>query len=195
MVYNLSIEKNIEKVRDYLKTAKNPLIFFDDDQDGLCSFLLLYHYMKKAYGVPLKTAPILNESLLRNIDEYCPDVIFVLDIANMEQRFIDNIDVPVIWVDHHPVSEIKRKNLIYINPRKDNNMYLPTSYICHKIVQQNIWLGVCGSIADYYLPEYLGEFKKKYIGLFPKKDIIGDITYSSKIGEVIRLFSFILKGK
>ena len=32
----------IKQLKEALATAKNPLFFFDDDQDGVCSFITLY---------------------------------------------------------------------------------------------------------------------------------------------------------
>jgi single-stranded DNA-specific DHH superfamily exonuclease len=34
-------DKQIDEIREHLEKAQNPLFFFDNDDDGLCSFLLL----------------------------------------------------------------------------------------------------------------------------------------------------------
>ena len=51
----------LEEIKGYLEKSVNPLFFFDDDADGLCSFLLLYRYFKKGKYVPLKSSPALEE--------------------------------------------------------------------------------------------------------------------------------------
>ncbi|HII88089.1 TPA: hypothetical protein HA253_00690, partial [Candidatus Woesearchaeota archaeon] len=48
-----------QQIKKHLDDCKKPLIFFDDDQDGTCSFLLFYRYKKEGKGIPLKTAPKL----------------------------------------------------------------------------------------------------------------------------------------
>ena len=45
----------IEEFRKYLKKSENPLFFFDDDPDGLCSYLILKKYIDKGKGAVLKT--------------------------------------------------------------------------------------------------------------------------------------------
>ena len=43
--------KQIKFIREELATAKNPLFFYDDDPDGLCSFLLFYKIHREGKGV------------------------------------------------------------------------------------------------------------------------------------------------
>src|SRR3989338_3971743 len=94
-------EKEIKRIKEELDNCKNPLYFYDSDPDGLCSFLLLYRYKREGHGVMVKSNPFLNEKFLHKVEEYQPDKIFVLDIANVDQDFIDKAKVPVIWIDHH----------------------------------------------------------------------------------------------
>ena len=89
-------KKQINDIREELNSCKNPLFFFHDDPDGLCSFLLLYRFINEGKGVIVKAAPRLDDKFLRKVEEYAPDKIFVLDIAIVEQSFIDNAKVPVI---------------------------------------------------------------------------------------------------
>src|SRR3989344_3575465 len=91
----------IKQIREHLDNCKRPLIFFDDDQDGLCSFLQFYRYKQEGKGIIVKTAPKLSAVFLNKVIEYQPDKIFILDVALVEQEFLDEIKVPAIWVDHH----------------------------------------------------------------------------------------------
>src|SRR3989344_3558509 len=95
---------SLEQIKEFLNKSENPLIFFDDDPDGLCSYLLLSRYFKKGYGVIIKASPKLDISYLRKVEEYCPDLVLILDQPSIEQEFVDKINVPIIWIDHHPVS-------------------------------------------------------------------------------------------
>ena len=124
-------KEQIVQIRENLDTCKNPLFFFDDDQDGLCSFLQLYRYKKEGKGIIVKTTPKLGTIFVTKVQEYQPDKIFILDVADVQQDFLDEMKVPVVWIDHH--GPFERNNVKYFNPRisnwEDNH---PTSYMCIK---------------------------------------------------------------
>ena len=103
------IKKEIDKIKDHLDNCKRPIYFFHDDPDGLCSFLLFYRYVKEGKGIAIKSSIGVDEKYLKKVEEYGADKVFVLDLANIEQDFLDKVKVPVIWVDHHPsTSQIMR---------------------------------------------------------------------------------------
>jgi single-stranded DNA-specific DHH superfamily exonuclease len=187
-------EKQYQQVREELDNCQNPMFFFDDDPDGLCAFLLFYRYKREGHGFVVKTHPKLDVRSASKIEEYDADKVFVLDVANLEQEFIDASKVPVIWLDHH--GPFERNNVRYFNPRlnkKDSN--IPTTYMCYKITKKDLWIGMLGSIADYYMPDFFDEFQKKYPDLTNDKTTIGDLYFDSKLGTLIKIFSFCLKGK
>ena len=185
----------IEQLKEHLDNCKRPLFFFDDDQDGLCSFLQFYRYKKEGKGIIVKTTPRLGAIFTNKVKEYQPDKIFILDLAIVEQDFLDEMKVPVIWVDHH--GPFERDNVKYFNPRvskwEDNH---PTSYMCHQVVQQDLWIAAVGCIADWFIPPFINDFKKEFPDLIDKPyKMPGDIIYDSRLGHLIRIFSFVLKGK
>ena len=103
-------QEQVKSIREELDNCKNPLYFFHDDPDGLSSFLLLYRYKKEGNGVIVKRAtPQVDEQFLAKVEEYNPDKIFILDIAVVDQGFIDNVKAKVIWIDHH--TPIKLENV------------------------------------------------------------------------------------
>lgn len=185
----------LKEIRDYLNKSENPLFFFDDDVDGLASYLILKKYIDRGRGVMVKAEPILSEKLLHKVKENSPDLIFVLDIPIITQEFIDSVNVPIIWIDHH--TPIERKGVHYYNPMlNDREDYKPTSYCAYKIVNQNIWIATIGSISDWYVPEFIDEFNASYPGILPKKiKDPAEAVYESKFGELTNLFSLLLKGK
>ena len=187
-------KEQYQQIKEELDTCKNPLFFFDDDPDGLSSFLLLYRYKKEGHGIVVKTHPKLDIRSIPKVQEYDPDKIFVIDVAKLEQGFIDSAKKPIIWIDHH--GPYKRDNIKYFNPRiekKEDN--IPTTYLCYKTVQQDLWIAMTGCIADYYMPDFTDEFKKQYPGLMNNETLIEDIYFKTKIGTLIKIFSFSLKGK
>jgi len=63
-------EKEYSKIREELDNCKNPMYFFDDDPDGLSSFLLLYRYKREGHGIAVKTHPRLTAEFAHKIEEY-----------------------------------------------------------------------------------------------------------------------------
>lgn len=195
IVKSMLTKNQLDEIRGYLDKAENPLIFFDEDPDGLCSYLLLKKYMDKGKGFVVKRSKEMGEFYLRKVKEYSPDVIFILDIFDVSQDFIDKINVPIIWIDHHPI--VNRKGVKYFNPKlKDKNDNRPTTYWCYKITKKNLWLATVGCISDWFVPEFSKDFVKKYPDLLDKniKDP-AEANFKQPIGELIKIFHFILKGK
>ncbi len=185
----------LKQARELLDSCKRPLFFFDDDQDGLCSFLQLYRYKKEGKGVIVKTTPKIDSVFVKKAEEYGPDKIFILDMAVVEQDFLDAMKVPVVWIDHH--GPFKRNNVKYFNPRvsnpQDNH---PTSYLCYQIVGEDLWIACVGCVADWFIPPFIKDFRNDFPDLIDKDyHAPGDILYNSKLGRLIRIFSFALKGK
>ncbi|MCK5107182.1 MAG: DHH family phosphoesterase [Nanoarchaeota archaeon] len=188
-------QEDIEYIREQLSKSVNPLFLFDDDADGLCSFLLLYRYVREGHGVFIKTSPELSEMYLEKVNEYSPDLIVILDKPQVSQVFLDKLKIPVIWIDHHV--PVKRHNVKYFNPRLNDDLdNRPTTYWCYKIVQQDLWIATTGCIADWHIPDFVTDFMKEYPDLLPKKyDDPAKVLFETRIGELYQLFNFILKGK
>ena len=187
-------EKQYQQIREEIDNCKNPLFFFDDDPDGLCAFLLLYRYIKEGHGFVVKTHPKLDIRSAPKIEQFDADKVFILDVALVDQDFIDASKAPVIWIDHHGPYE--RDNVKYFNPRldkKDGN--IPTTYMCYKVAKQDLWIAMLGCIADYYMPDFVDEFKKKFPDLMNNEKSTDDIYFNTKLGSLIKIFSFSLKGR
>ena len=188
-------KEEIEEIRKELETCSRPLFFFDDDPDGLASFLLFYRFVKDGRGIIVKSKPVLEESFVKKVEEYCPDTVFILDKPMVSQDFLDKVSQKVIWLDHHEPQKMKK--LQYYNPRvhndKDNR---PTSYWCYKVVEKDLWIAMMGSVGDWFLPDFKVEFIKEYPDLL-SEDISAPekALFETKLGKLIRIFSFNLKGK
>jgi len=188
--------KQIEDIRKELKECKNPLFFFHDDADGLCSFLLLYRYIREGHGVIIKTTPNIDEKFLRKVEEYDPDKIFILDIALVEQEFIDKAKRKIIWIDHHDPQK-RHGNILYFNPRiKSPKNNIPVSFICYQTVKQDLWIAMAGCIGDWFWPYFTTKFKKQFPSLLPKEiKKPEDALFETNLGKIIRIMEFSLKGK
>ncbi len=187
-------EEELAEIKNYLEKSENPLFFFDDDNDGLCSFVLFRQFAGKGDYVPIKTHPALDVSLLNKVEEFRPDYIFVLDKPIITQDFIDGAKVPIIWLDHHPLVKIERVK--YYNPKKyDKTDVSSTTYWAYEAVNGKLWIAVVGAVSDWTIPDYFEEFEKKYPDLINGKKTPPELLYNSKLGELCRIMSFLTKGK
>ncbi|MBI4144892.1 DHH family phosphoesterase [Candidatus Woesearchaeota archaeon] len=186
-------DSEVIKVKDHLDNCQRPFIFFHDDPDGLASFLLFYRYKGEGRGYPLKAFPRLTAEHAAKVHEYGADKVFVLDIALADQEFFDALGVPCIWIDHHSPQE--RTKVEYYNPRKRDNLNIPTPNGCYQVVQQDLWIATLGSIGDWYLPPLAKEFHAHYPDLLAE-DVpsVEEALFNSPVSKLIKLLSFVLKG-
>ena len=194
-------EKQIIEIRKVLESSVNPLFYFDNDQDGLSSYLLLRRFLGKGNGVPVKTSP-LDMSYFRRINEFEPDIIFILDQPTVSDEFFSEVEkegLRVVWIDHHETdletipSWVEYYNPLY-NETKENN---PTTYLSYQITnrKEDLWLGVLGCIADKYIPDYYSEFLEKYPDLGIESNEAFEIFYNSEIGKIARMVGSGLKDR
>lgn len=191
-------QKQVAFLRKELETTKNPLYLYDSDGDGLASFLLLYRAIREGKGICVKMTPQIDSKFFRKVDELNPDKIFVLDIAVVEQNFIDYAKRPIFWFDHHDVR--RRKNIHYYNPRlKDKNAYVPTTRMIYQLLdkdrsQDDLWIATVGCLADWYVPDFIDQFCEKYPHLLPKKEDLSTMVFNRPVGILVKMFFFLQKG-
>lgn len=195
-------KKQIEEIRLHLSKAQNPLFLFDNDGDGLCSFLLLQRAFGKGKGIPIKTFPELSSEYFRRINELNADYIFILDKPLVSKAFFDEaeqINIPIVWIDHH---EINRKNIPkfvnYYNPffnRKKSSE--PVTYLSYKIAnkEEDSWIALIGCICDNFVPEFYRKILKKYPDLTIDSKKASEIYYNSLLGKIAQMFNFGLKDR
>ncbi len=185
----------IEEINRFIANSVNPVFLFDNDPDGACAYLLLKKYYKKGRGLTIKSYPSLNSTYIQIIEKYNPDLIVILDKAEVDQEFLDKAPAKAIWIDHHPLKQ--RTNVCYYNPLKNNpNDNRPTTALIYAITKSNIWIAMLGCISDNYLPEFTEDFIKEYPNLIPNLPNNADeILYNSEFGKLVRIFSFNMKGK
>ncbi|MEM3127019.1 MAG: DHH family phosphoesterase [Candidatus Woesearchaeota archaeon] len=191
----MEIIDHVSQLKKEIDSCQKPLFFFDDDIDGLCSFLICYRYKRVGKGIVVKTSKELGLVFINKVREYGPDKIFVLDVPLIDQEFINQAGIPLVWVDHH--GPFLRKNVKYINPRLiQKDIYFPTTLVCYTALKNDMWIAALGIIGDAALPDFIDEFSKKYPDILPSglKEV-EEIKFKTRMGELIALLSFILKGK
>ncbi len=192
-------KKQIKEIKEHLEKAQNPIFFFDNDPDGLCSFLLLQRYIKRGKGVAIKSFPGMTAEYFRKVSELNSDYVFILDKPIVSKEFFDevkNFNIPVVWIDHHDV-QVEIPDFVHyyntaLNRFKKNE---PVTYLCYKITErkEDLWLGVTGCIADRFIPDFYPEFTKLYPDLSIKSRDAFDIFYKSQLGKIIKMLCFALK--
>ncbi len=186
-------EKQIKEIRSFLEKSENPLFFFDDDPDGLTSYLLLKKKYKKGTGVCIKASPKAEVVYSAAYRKHTPDLVVILDKPFIKQEILDEFNVPVVWIDHH--QPIERDGVNYYNPmtsEKPNNK--PTSYWAYKVVEENEWVAVVGIIGDWNVPEKEILDKFDYRDMLLKTDSPPELMFDSQYGKLISIFAFTMKG-
>ena len=192
-------EKQFSEIRDWLDRAQNPVFFFDNDVDGLVSFLLLQRFIGRGKGVAIKSFPELNKGYARKINELNPDIIFILDKPMVDPVFFEEArmkNIPVIWIDHHPIQENTPEGVYYYNPLLgEDTSSEPVSYLCYKVSGKDNWLALTGCISDWFVPDFISEVRKKYPDLLENRKEASEILYETKIGKLANILNFALKDK
>ncbi|MBN2052951.1 hypothetical protein JW756_05585 [Candidatus Woesearchaeota archaeon] len=190
-------EPQLNELKQIFDGTHRPVILFDDDADGLASFLMIYKHIGEGKGMPVKNAPELGSELAQKVNDYSPDTVIIADIPIVSQEFINKVSSKIIWIDHHPI--VERKGVEYYNPRvNDASDNRPTSYWIYKVLKENLWIAMTGIIGDWFLPEQeiLDDFRTKYPDLLSPDITKPEVAlHDSKIGELIQIISFNLKGK
>ncbi len=196
-------EKQVEEISEHLNKAQNPLFFFDNDADGLCSFLLLQRFSGKGKGVAIKSFPELTADYFRKVHELNADYIFILDKPLVSEEFFEKAhqsNIPIVYIDHHEIDKTKIPEFVnYYNPifnsiKLENK---PTSYLCYQISKNknDLWIAIAGCISDSFLPEFYLEFKENYPDLSIDSKNAFEIKYKSQIGKITSLFNFALMDR
>lgn len=198
-------EKQIEEIKEHLERAQNPLFYYDNDADGLCSFLLFRKFIGRGKGIAIRSYPELHESYASKAKELNADAVFVLDKPVLSEKFVEEINkmnLPFIWIDHHEADVKKftdKFNNFYsynpiLNEGKDKSSE-PVTYLAYKITQrkEDLWLALIGCIADRYLPDFASEFKKENPDLWGDVEDAFDAYYKTELGKIALAFNFGLK--
>ncbi|MBS3070869.1 DHH family phosphoesterase [Candidatus Pacearchaeota archaeon] len=196
------LNKNqIEEIRKHLEKAQNPVFFFDNDSDGLCSFLLLQKYSNKGKGIPIRSFPELSVEYFRKIFELNADYIFILDKPLIAAEFFEEAkkyNIPIVCIDHHDIDKSKIPEFVnYFNPVFDGVNDGPTTYLCYQISQkkEDMWIAIVGCVADRFLPDFYQEFREIYPDLTIDSEDAFEVRYKSQIGKITNMLSFALKDR
>lgn len=187
-------KSQLQEIKEHLESSQNPLFFFDNDVDGLCAFLIMRRSIGRGRGIAIKSFPDLKEQYLKKVEELNPDAIFILDKAELSERFAEAVkekNIPMIWIDHHETNTSKNiiKLTSYYNSFPSSE---PTSYVAQKIFnrQEDLWLAMIGCIGDVYMPDFAEKFTEQNPELFQKNITAFDALHKTEIGKIARELNF-----
>jgi single-stranded DNA-specific DHH superfamily exonuclease len=187
-------EKELLEIREFLEESQNPVFLFDNDVDGLCSFLILRRALGRGRGVPIKSFPSLTEQYTRKVEEFGSDAVIVLDKAEISEDFVKEVEklgIPILWIDHHKsesAEKIKSRVAFYSTFPSGE----PTTYIAQNIFKrkEDLWLALIGCIGDVYSPDFGADVEKEYPELFDSKISAFEALHSTEIGKMVRMLNF-----
>ena len=187
----MNLEERFNQARELLLSVERPLFLFDDDPDGLASFILLYKFVKCGKGLAIKGAQI-QASHKKFVENYQPDLIVLLDKALVQEEFFENNHTRILWIDHHPLQH-PPKNTLYINSLMQGHNK-PTSHLCYQITKQDPWIAVVGIVSDWQLPDK--DLWEQTTDILPTETTDPQSAlYNSLAGKLAQIFAFNLKGK
>jgi hypothetical protein len=198
-------EKQVKEVKEHLEKAQNPIFYFDNDNDGLCSFLLFRRYLERGKGVAVRSYPDVDAGYARRASELGADYVFVLDKPVISKEFVEaviGLGLPMVVIDHHGSEQNREfdkmfEDFILFDAAEGSVSGEPVTYLAYKITgerKEDMWIAMMGCIADHYLPDFADEFGMKY-GEFWKSGIKKpfDAYYGTEIGRIARAVGFGLK--
>ncbi len=150
--------------KERVLAAKRVIVFYDDDGDGLSSYLLLYRARGGDNGSTIgvrvhASASVPAEFALRKIEENGGDLVVILDKPYAEQALLESCPLPIFWLDHHEpqtAAVASAKETTYFNPRveddKDNRC--TTHWVWHALGRpEDLWIAALGSISDWQMTD------------------------------------------
>lgn len=161
-----NIEFDLERISELISNSKSPIVFFDTDTDGSCSYIQLrksFPQIKEGYSLS-KDDDSQRACCEKIFDNH--DLIIFFDTPYLkEDFFIEAKGRQVIWVDHHPMDVEKYletySNILYFNPlRYDKLDGRNSAYWAYRICgkEENLFFSAMASVSDFYLLDVLVEF-------------------------------------
>jgi single-stranded DNA-specific DHH superfamily exonuclease len=188
-------KQELKDLLEELESAQTPFVFYDDDPDGVISYILLKKRFDQYDGTIIKGAPFLEEKYAERVRIEEPDKVVILDKPMVEDNFFKQVQRPIVWVDHHEPRKVP-KNVAYFNPRiKKKSDRSPTSYIMYKAVGGPLWLAMIGVVGDWYISPELKKLSKEKPRILPKVVSPPQVLFDTEFGKLIKIVAFLLKQR
>ncbi|VVB79999.1 DHHA1 domain protein [uncultured archaeon] len=187
----------LKEIREHLERAQNPLFLYDNDADGLCSYLILKRELQRGKGVAIKSFPNLSIQYLARVEEFNSDYVFVLDCSEISREFIEGLqekNIPLVIIDHHESSDQKylKENAEIFSTFPSSE---PTTYICQKIYERKAsqWIALIGCISDVFKPDFAEEFAEENPEIYNSSLTPFETLYKTELGKIAMMLNYGLK--
>ena len=192
--------------RERVLAAKRVIIFYDDDGDGLSSYLLCYRARGGDNGSTIgvrvhASASVPTDFALRKIEENGGDLVVILDKPYVEQSLLESCPLPILWLDHHePQTKAvaSAKDTLYLNPRieSDADNRCTTYWVWHALGKpEDLWIAAIGSISDWQMTDIADAFRAKHPELLGDAQEAPQALFDQPFGTLAALMQFNLKGE
>jgi len=184
--------KDLKKLREFLDTEGNRMLFYHADADGVCSAALIARYFDR-FQTQSRKGPRMDSKFVKYIIERRPDILVFLDMpVDVEHEELKRIlrklpKMKLVIIDHHIYErDMNSKNVVHVNPMMHEDIYIPVSYLTYKMlefmkfpVKPDIWISTIGIIGDYGVEckDVLDETRKE----FP--ELLGKDMFKSRLTE------------
>lgn len=198
-------QESLDDIRTRLEGASCPVFLFDNDADGLCSYVIARRALGKGKGIPVRSYPELDVGYCEQALILGADMVVVLDkpfISEASIRLLQERSIPLLILDHHVVEktyspEIGSYPLEY-NPallEGSERSTEPVSYLMYCALgrKEDLWLMIAGCIADHYLPVEWEVFSVHYPALGGKVQSPFHAYYLTPLGTLAQSLNFGLK--
>lgn len=192
----------LSNLRELLERAQNPIFLYDNDADGLCSYVLLRRLLGRGKGMAVRTHPEIDVGYLHKAQSLGADLVVVLDCPFLGDAFVEEIvklALPLVWIDHHRVNSphYTHPHIHVFNPALSKRASAePVTYWCYRLGEreEDIWIALMGCISDHYLPDFSLIFARAWPD-FWKKGITKpfEAYYETELGRLARALGFGLK--
>jgi single-stranded DNA-specific DHH superfamily exonuclease len=195
--------------RERVLHARRVLVFYDDDGDGLSSFLLVYRARggdnpsdgRSTIGIRVHaSAMVPADFAMRKIEENGGDLVLVLDKPYVEQTLLETCPLPILWLDHHEPQRTQiatARDTLYLNPRigDDADNRCTTHWVWHALGrEQDLWIAAIGSISDWCMTDIAESFRAQHPELLGDARDAPHALFAQPFGEIAALLQFNLKG-
>ncbi|MBM3230325.1 DHH family phosphoesterase [Candidatus Pacearchaeota archaeon] len=198
-------QASLDDLRSRLEGASCPAFLFDNDADGLCSFLIARRTLGKGIGIPVRSYPALDVGYCEQAVLQGADLLVVLDkpfLSPESVQFAKERSLPLIVLDHHAVTKpdfsVDFPLYIEYNPALLSGKARsaePVSYLMYRALgrTEDLWLLITGCIADHYLPQEWNSFTTSFPALGGTVQGPFDAYYATRIGTLAQSLNFGLK--
>ena len=179
----MKLDEQFTKGKTFIDNLKHPdkvILVHHKDADGTYSAAIAaiaLQRLNKQMGKIVTGTTERGDEILKAIKNY--DRAIIVDIGiDILFKGLNKADKEILYIDHHlPVDEKLNENIVYINPRLENDKtYQPATYVVYKFFSQLVdlsdkeWLAVIGTIGDYGY-EDCRDLLDKYIKVKDKRGI------------------------